>query len=658
MVQIRRLFWLVVLLHGTVLLGQLQPEFGQLTPEESRFTAYTKDTTANALYLFEKGENYFEVRRGYIFLITKYHAKKKILNKQGFSEAEIAIPYYHNDERSEKVSGIRGITHNGVVKTSVLKENVFDVDVSENWSEIRFTFPNVQEGSILEYVYEVQSPFFYNLNGWDFQDDIPKLYTEYNAKIPGNYRYNRALIGELKLDVNDATIKKNCFSLPNASYKAADCEDLKYVMKDVPAFKEDEEYMLSPKNYRSRLEFELSEYLAFDGTKKKFTKTWKDVDREFRTDRDVGGQLRKKNYFERNVPLEIIQGNEDKLTKAKSIYEFVKSHYTWNEKFGVLRDNRVKQAFDDRVGNVAEINITLINLLNSADIETDVMMVSTRAHGLPKRSHPVLTDFNYLIAKTEINGVTYLLDATEKELPFGMLPYRCLNYSGRVMDLDGESYWYEIEPEKANGRAIRLQMELDFENGAATGTIDEISTGYEAYFKRNRLATTTQEEYLDQIEGGSNDDFFVKSYEVVGEQSDEKKLVERYTFEVENIGDQQTIFVNPFLIRFFESNPFKSEERNYPVDFGYLRSYKYFANFKVPDGYKVKQLPTPVNLGLPDKSGVLRFNCVEAQGMVMVQFTLQLMSTQYTSAGYVYVKKFFENAVTAQNKSYLVFEKE
>ena len=256
MVQIRRLFWLVVLLHGTVLLGQLQPEFGQLTPEESRFTAYTKDTTANALYLFEKGENYFEVRRGYIFLITKYHAKKKILNKQGFSEAEIAIPYYHNDERSEKVSGIRGITHNGVVKTSVLKENVFDVDVSENWSEIRFTFPNVQEGSILEYVYEVQSPFFYNLNGWDFQDDIPKLYTEYNAKIPGNYRYNRALIGELKLDVNDATIKKNCFSLPNASYKAADCEDLKYVMKDVPAFKEDEEYMLSPKNYRSRLEFE------------------------------------------------------------------------------------------------------------------------------------------------------------------------------------------------------------------------------------------------------------------------------------------------------------------------------------------------------------------------------------------------------------------
>lgn len=658
MVQIRRLFWFAVLLHGTIVLGQLQPEFGKLTPNESRFTTYNKDTTAHALYLFEKGENYFEVRRGFIYLITKYHAKKKILDKQGFSEAEIAISYYHNDERSEKVSGIRALTHNGVVKTGVLQENIFDVDVSENWSEMRFTFPDVQEGSILEYVYEVQSPFFYNLNGWDFQDDIPKLYTEYSARIPGNYRYNRVLIGELSLDENDATIKKNCFTIPNSSYKPADCEALTYVMRDVPAFKEDEEYMLSPKNYRSRLEFELSEYLAFDGTKKKYTKTWNDVDREFRTDRDVGGQLRKKNYFERNVPLEIITGNEDKLTKAKNIYEFVKSHYTWNEKFGVLRDNRVKQAFDDRVGNVAEINITLINLLNSADIETDVMMVSTRAHGLPKRSHPVLSDFNYLIAKTEIDGVTYLLDATEKELPFGMLPYRCLNYYGRVMDLDGESYWYEIDPEKMNGRAIRLQMELDFENGLATGTMDEISTGYEAYFKRNRLATMTQQEYLDKIEGSSNDDFFIKSYELDEEKSDEKQLVERFTFEVENLGDKQTMYVNPFMIRYFESNPFKSEERNYPVDFGYLRSYKYFANFNVPSGYKIKQLPTPINVGLPDNSGVLRFNCAESQGMVMVQFTLQLKSTQYTSAGYAYVKKFFENAVTAQSKSYLVFEKE
>ncbi len=655
---LQKLFCSLILFFGSVTLAQAPLEFGQLAPSEQNFKVYEKDTTAHAVYLFEKGENYFEVRRNYVYLITKYHAKIKILDKQGFDESEIAIPYYHSEDRTEKISNIRAITHNGIVKSSLLQEDIYEVDVNDRWSEKRFTFPNVKEGSILEYVYEVQSPFLFNLNGWDFQGDIPKVYTEYAAKIPGNYKYNRALIGELTLDVNDATIRKNCFRIPDSSVEPADCEVLKYVMHDVPAFKADEDYMLSENNYRARLEFEMSEYLGFDGRKEKFTKSWKDVDKEFRTDRDIGGQLRKKNYFERNVPLELLSANEDKLTKAKRIYAFVKSHYTWNEKFGVLRDNRVKQAFDERTGNVAEINITLINLLNAADIETDLMMISTRAYGLPKRSHPVMTDFNYLVAKTEIDGVTYLLDATEKELPFGMLPYRCLNYYGRVMDLDGDSYWYEIEPEKSNGRAIRVLMELDFENGKGTGEMDEISTGYEAYFKRNQLANLAEEDYLKKIEESSLEDFFIRSYSLDAESSNELKLVERFSFETENLEAKQTMYVNPFIIQFFKSNPFKTETRNYPIDFGYVRSYKYFANFKVPSGYRLKQLPESINIGLPDNSGILRFNCIESEGMVMVQFALQLKSTQYTSEGYAYVKKFFENAVAVQNQSYMVFEKE
>ena len=109
-------------------------------------------------------------------MITKYHAKKKILDKQGFSEAEITIPYYHNEERTEKVINIRALTHNDGVKFGVNQETIYDADINERWSEKRFTFPNVQEGSILEYTYEIQSPFLYNLNGWDFQENIPKVY--------------------------------------------------------------------------------------------------------------------------------------------------------------------------------------------------------------------------------------------------------------------------------------------------------------------------------------------------------------------------------------------------------------------------------------------------------------------------------------------------
>ncbi|MDC6365825.1 MULTISPECIES: DUF3857 domain-containing protein [Flavobacteriaceae] len=645
-----------LLLFGLLLSAQQKVEFGVLNHQEKEFTAYSKDTTAHAVYLYEKGENYFEVRKDYIWLITKYHAKKKILDKQGFDHAQIEIPYYHSDKNRERVNKIKAVTHNGNIKTYVNKENIYNVDVNDRWSQKKFTFPNVQEGSILEYTYEIQSPFFYNLTGWEFQEDIPKLYSEYHAMIPGNYRYNRSLIGELSLDVDEATVKSNCFHIPGI-VKSADCEVLTYIMKDIPAFEEDEDFMLAPKNYRSRLQFELSEYMRLNGYWDKFTKTWKDVDKEFRTDKDIGGQLRKKNFFEKNVSLNLLTAGDDDLSKAKNIFQFVKGHYTWNGKFGIFRNNRVKEAFDEKKGNVAEINITLINLLNAAGLKTDLMLLSTRQHGLPKRNHPVMSDFNYVVAKTNIDGVDYLLDATEKEIPFGILPYRCLNYYGRVMDLDGESYWYKITPEKQNSVTVRLS--LDLKNETAIGNFDEVSIGYDGLFKKNEISSATEEEYLTAIENEIDDDFLIVSYKLDKELSDEKKVVEHFGFKLEDFDFDQTVYLNPFLVRFFKSNPFKVEKRYYPIDFGYLRSYRYMASIKIPENYKVKELPKPMHMALPEKSGMLRFECkeLEGQGVITVFFDLRLLATQYTSEGYGYVKEFFENVVTIQNKNYLVLEK-
>src|SRR6056297_325076 len=106
----KKIVTILVLLQCVLVFGQ-KVHFGQLSLFESEFKTYEKDTTAHAVYLYEKGENYFEVRRGYVRLIKKYHARIKILDKEGFSEAEITIPYYHSGGRTEIVSNIEGISH-------------------------------------------------------------------------------------------------------------------------------------------------------------------------------------------------------------------------------------------------------------------------------------------------------------------------------------------------------------------------------------------------------------------------------------------------------------------------------------------------------------------------------------------------------------------
>lgn len=643
-------------LQSLTMLAQADIQFGTLTPLEQDFQVYEKDTTASAIYLYEYGDNYFEVRGNYIWLITRYHAKIKILDDKGFDHANIQIPYYHSDKRTEKINKIRAITHNGLVARSIGNEEIYDVSTSERWSEKRFTFPNVKEGSVLEYTYEVQSPFHFNLTGWKFQSDIPKLYSEYNAKIPGNWLYNRALIGEIKLDVNEATIQKQCFSVPGIA-KEADCEVLKYAMNHVPAFEDSEEFMLSGSNYRSRLEFELSEYNSFYGQRERFTKSWKDVDSEFRSDKDIGRQLKMKGYFEKNVASDLLTQGEP-LERAKNVFDFVKNHFTWNEQYGLWNENRVKTAFDEKIGNAAEINISLINLLNSAGIHADMVLLATRDRGLPKGSHPVMSDFNYVVAKVDLAGRSYLLDATNKDMPFGMLPFRCLNYFGRVMDFEKDSYWYDIKPEETNKKTLRAQVELDAESGKLKGLFYHLNSGYFSVTQKNVLSSFTEKEYLENLEQEIIGDFSIKSYEVSFENYDEKQLSERFEFEIDRSVDNGNVYLNPFFITFFDKNPFISEHRNYPIDFGYTRNYTFSLNLNLPNGYRLKSIPESVNYVLPDNGGFLKLIVQEnTDGVIALFFDFKLNHTQYESSSYSAIKDFFSKVVQLQTQSLIVLEK-
>lgn len=635
--------------------SQTKDSFGSLTEAERAFTIYEKDTSANAVVLFEKGDDYFEVIDRRIKLVKKYHVKIKLLNEKGFEEANISIPYYHTKSSGEYVKDIQAITHNGTKKIHLDKDQIFTVDDNERWSEKRFTFPAVQKGSILEYSYTLISPFIFNLDGWNFQTNIPKLYSEFNAKIPSNYVYNRALVGFLKLDVNDSNLKEDCFYVDGYP-EPADCEVLKYAMNDIPAFKEEEGFMLASSNYISRLDFELSEMYMLSGGVDKFTKTWKAVDQEFKTDKDIGRQLTKKGFFEKNVP-ESLLNERDELTRAKNIYAFVQNHFTWNQKYGIYRNINVKNAFDEHIGNIGEINISLLNLLNAAGIKSNMMLLSTRQNGLPKKIYPVMSDFNYIIAKIEIDGKDYLLDASDKHVTFGMLPFRALNHYGRVMDFKNDSYWYDIRPEPNNKHQVRAQLKFDTELNKGFGIFDVVNTGYNAVHTRKILNEYGEDEYVNSVEEDIEGDFSITSYELRKEFCSDLQVSQRFEYELENVLNGEMVYLNPFLIRFFEKNPFLLDERNYPVDFGYPRDYKYSVNISVPDGYAVHELPEKKAVQLGDKLVAFQFLHDQNANQIRLSFDLTLNGTYIKAEDYLSLKDVFKYVTNIQNNSLVIFKK-
>lgn len=640
-----------VMLISASTFSQNKRPFGNITTEENNLKVYEKDSSATAVVLAEYGDYFFAERNDYMRLIKRYHVRIKILDKNGLDQANIEIPLYRTSKRYEKIEEIKAVTYTNGKRYSVDKNQIFDVDESEHWTAKKFTFPNVEVGSIIEYSYQLQSPFLYNLDGWSFQSEIPKVYSEFNAKILRNYIYNRALKGPLRLEINEATIEPNCVYI--SGYDPGACEALKYVMKDIPAFKQEERFMLAPKNYISKLEFELAEYLHFNGQDKdKYAKSWKDVDRDYKRNQNLGFQLRKKNFFEKNVPNSLFEGTDRE--KAEKIYHFVRDHYQWNQKYEVRQKSSVKEAFNNGIGNVAEINISLINLLNNADIPSQMALVSTRNNGLPKTDRPVITDFNYLVAHTVVDGDTLLLDATDKQVPFGMLPYRSLNYFARVMDFKKGSYWMDIRASDKNSSNFRSEINIDTKTGSVTGRFDHINLGYMAIEQRKYREQFSEEAYIARLEKGN---LLVNSYSTLDEKNTETSFTERYTFELEDAFEGDKLYLNPIMLRYFSSNPLKLEERNYPVDFGFSRAYRYLVNITIPEGMKVKQLPKAKTIVLENGEGKLKFNCAADENKIALILELRLSRPHYSISKYGPLKQVFNTYMDLQNKTIIEFEK-
>src|SRR5690606_12009678 len=221
----------------------------------------------------------------------------------------------------------------------------------------KIAFPNVKDGSVLEYIYRVESPFLFNFYGWEFQGKLPKIYSEFLFKIPGTFKFNNVLYGKQPLYLNKSDWVSDCIQ---TTYFAGTirCPITLYAMVDVPSFRE-EDYMLSPKNYISRVEFEPKEIELSGGWRKskKFSTAWKDVDKLFKKGDYIGNQLNNTGYFKRRLP-DSIHSKTNELEKAKAIYKFIQNHYTWDGTY-YSSETEVKDAFDSKKGSVPEINLSL-----------------------------------------------------------------------------------------------------------------------------------------------------------------------------------------------------------------------------------------------------------------------------------------------------------
>ncbi|UAB80108.1 transglutaminase domain-containing protein [Marixanthomonas sp. SCSIO 43207] len=626
-------------------------EFGNPTSDELAMQSFPQDPEASAVILYEQGTFKFEAKRNRIVLIKEVYKKIKVIDANKYEGSTIEIPLLSNSKNKEKIEKIKALTHNGSLQTYVREQDFFTINEFANFEVLRFTFPDVKNGSILEYQYKIESPFFFNLDGWQFQHTIPTLYSEFFCEIPGNFKYNRVLKGERKLHIDEASINKNCLYIDG--YTPADCESTVYAMKNIPAFKQ-EKYMLGKSNYLSKVEYELREFFDFRGMNNEYTKTWKDVDKEFKNDKSLGRQLNNNSYFKRNLPENLLNISSN-LEKAKAIYSFIQNHYKWNGKHRIFNDIDVKNAFEKKVGNTSEINLSLINALQAAGLEAYLVLLSTRENGIPTSTYPVLTDFNRAIALVSIDGERYLLDVVEEEIPFGMIPFQDLNHQGRVMDFKNGSYWYPLTPNKKNIYYVNSHLKAS-EDGFFTGKVNELYAGYNAVNERKRIKNINYEDYVNDKE--KNPALRLSNLVIEKKDSIETSLKVNYnvTLETELIGDK--IYLNPYFFEtYFSENPFKAKTRSFPIDFGYPQAHTYLISIDLDNQYEVIQLPENKSISLFSDVGKCTVLYSQTNQKINIRFSFNLTEYHYPAKTYYNMKKFFETMISFQNQDPILLKK-
>ncbi len=668
MMSFIRVVTIVFFLGGLVLNGNAQKKpskFGKISTEHLEAAQCPIDSNAHAYYIFDYGYSSFQYSKAAksFELIYSRHLRIKILDAQAFNWADISIPLYVGGVSEEKVGSIKATTYNlengKVIKSKLSNKDIYLEESSDNWQMKKFAMPNVKEGSIIEVEYRVVSDYFFNLQEWRFQSTIPVLHSEYHVYIPEYYVYNQTQKGYFPFHTerrnSSKTISLTSVQRTETSGKTnMTNENFQYVeqvfhynAQNIPAFPE-EEFLRTSDNYMTKIEFELNRIEYPSSPAKHFNTTWADVDKQLSDSERFGVAIKRDGHLKeeaerlRNRSLE----NAELLSEALSL---VQNKIAWDNTLTKYVERSLSKAYKEGKGNVAEVNLNLVALLRQLDFEAYPLVLSTQRNGIIHPSHPTISSFNYVIAMVRIGEKDYLLDATDPNTEVNLVPVRCLNDKGRVIGLPGTD-WINLMDYKSYSYTSNYNLSFT-EDLNLSGNHTLVLKDYAQYHRKKKIKEyNSLEEYQGYLEK-KLDDLNISNLKAEGLDSTGNAITISYDLNQEDfVDDADMFFFSPILKPLIESNPFKLEKREYPVEFDYPYIIQQNYSYQIPEGYSVAEIPKAMILRMPDKSAQYTYQVIENGGLLMVYTTFTIRKSNYLPEEYEGLKQFYEAVINKQNE--------
>lgn len=572
----------------------------------------------------------------------------KIYNKGNASDYldfKIAL-YEDNRGNRETLNNLKAYTYNWEngkkVEVKVERNEKYKSKEDKNYTVTKFAFPNVKDGSVVEYSYMIYTPFIGSTPRVLIEDEIPVRYVEYVFDSPKPIGYTLNYKGDLTPTYRDVSEKK---------MYGGDYNLYRFGYDNVPPYKE-EKYVLNSDNYKTGIKSELNSILR--GTDlKSYALTWKDISKRLYEDDNFGYELKKQNLVKDLLPAEIKE-IPLKTDKARAILRYVQKNYTWNKEDDVTTDKGIRNLLSTKIGNTAEINLLLVMLLRSADIDANPIVLSTVKRGMLTGYLPSRAQLNFVLASFVEGDKFQLLDATSKQSDLNMISPRALNYYGFYMPKDDAKQINIVFPEVSKTfLTVNAKMNPD---GTFEGNFADRDTKLYGMMVNERFL-----EDKDKFAKSYKDDYKFAFSNLKQGVQDNNDFETSFDFSSDTFTDvlgKKMVF-NPLLFLYSQKHNFdQQDKRKAPLEFYSASDRIKKVTITIPDNYVFENVPKSKKFRTDDNALQYTYLVTQEGNNLTIETSIQIDDAVFPVEYYPAFKQIFDNitkmeaqVVTAVKKS-------
>ncbi|MCS4302082.1 transglutaminase-like domain-containing protein [Chryseobacterium sp. BIGb0232] len=571
-------------------------------------------------------------------LHKKYFYRVKVYDKDKAEDwLNLEVPLYQSGTDKETLGKFKAFTYNlengATVPVKVEKSSQYKSKESKHINITKFAFPNVKNGSVLEYQYEIISPFAYIIPEFLIETDTPSLYTEYVLDAPINVAYSINYTGALApkhRTIEDQTIF-------GAQYKT-----YRFGYENLKGFKT-EKFVRNDRNYRTKISAEL--HSTNFKELKQYSSSWDQISKRLYENEDFGDELKMTKLAKDNMPAGVLE-MKTSLEKANAIFSYVQKTFTWNKERGIYTDNGIKKLLETKVGNAAEINLYLVMLLREAGLKAEPMVISTVDNGLINLVSPNISNMNFVLASVGMAEGYHLYDATSKQSLIDELPLRDWNQYGVVMTKT-KAIQLQMENRKKSDTFLTVDAKLN-DDGSISGSYSDKDTGAIAMYVKDNY-DENPEKYKKQYKENFSVDFTGIDSKVLDNGDFESTMKFSSSNLIDRIGKK--LIINSMLFLNKASNEFdQTEERKYSIDFGAPTMKVKKVILEIPEGYTIEEMPKNKKIVTDDKEIEYSYAIEQKGNKLEITSTTKIASADYPKEYYPAFKQIWGVASKQENQ--------